>query len=356
MNYEEIWEDICFQVNKCKIKNCKEQEYQFAFERIFQNLGWLEMRGELVPQHPIRFGSTQTYYADIVIKNDNNTNYIVELKRPNVHTGENHLEQLRSYMVQLDTYFGILIGDTLQVYFGKKQPIMVCDIPFAANSQGGIEIISMLSKSKFSNDLLKEFCNKQIENESERQKIKTRLSELCSNKGQELLYELLGRFLAKEFLPDDVKGMLDEVEISIRKKGCQIDSTTDNIYKCSDERGTTSGRDATRYVFNGINYPKNRLVWAIVNSYAKQNNVSNVSQLKIVFPNSLQGKWVVENCDVARRILGEKEYPKRFFTRLHEIIKLQNENVVVSTQWGIGNIDRFVAQAKKLGFDVKEIK
>ena len=48
--------------------------------------------------------------------------------------------------------------------------------------------------------------------------------------------------------------------------------------------------------------------------------------------------------------------PKRYFMKDEDIIKLIDGNmVVVCTQWGVFNIERFITCAKALGFKIEFI-
>ena len=47
--------------------------------------------------------------------------------------------------------------------------------------------------------------------------------------------------------------------------------------------------------------------------------------------------------------------PARYFMDSDDIIKLADGDVVVSTQWGSGNIDVFIEAAEKLGFVITRL-
>jgi hypothetical protein len=113
-----------------------------------------------------------------------------------------------------------------------------------------------------------------------------------------------------------------------------------------------TNRDKTKYMFEGKVYPKNRLVLAIIKKYVEQHN-PNYEELNNVFDKSLQGSLkVVELYESANKI---SDAQKRYFMKDADILNLQNEKVVVCTQWGIFNIARFIKQAQALNFNIETI-
>ncbi len=111
-------------------------------------------------------------------------------------------------------------------------------------------------------------------------------------------------------------------------------------------------RDKTKYMFEGKVFPKNRLVLAIIKKYVAQNNPT-YEELCKVFDKSLQGSLgVVELFDNASKI---SDGPKRYFMKDEDVLTLQNQKVVVCTQWGIFNIVKFVKRAQALNFDIETI-
>lgn len=115
---------------------------------------------------------------------------------------------------------------------------------------------------------------------------------------------------------------------------------------------STSNRDKTKYMFEGKVYPKNRLVLAIIKKYVAEHSPT-FAELCNVFDKSLQGSLgVVELYD---NTLKTSDAQKRYFLKEEDILYLNNEKVVVCTQWGIFNIVKFVKRAQSLGFNIETI-
>ena len=172
MDYKAIWNEICFYVNKNR--NAEERDFQMVIESYMFDklLGWSKFKGEIATKKIIGFGSGRNLEPDIVIEENGNEKYVVELKRPNKNLTVDNAVQLKSYMRQSKLSFGILLGKTLQVFYelpdknehSVKDPVKVCDILFVDNSEIGIECIEVLSKFGFSVEGFDKFCNKCLSN------------------------------------------------------------------------------------------------------------------------------------------------------------------------------------------------
>jgi hypothetical protein len=63
----------------------------------------------------------------------------------------------------------------------------------------------------------------------------------------------------------------------------------DDIGSETNKKTAKSGKDTTKYLFNGQTYGKNRLVLAVVQKYAEENPNISADDLMYAFDNSLQG-------------------------------------------------------------------
>ena len=115
------------------------------------------------------------------------------------------------------------------------------------------------------------------------------------------------------------------------------------------------------YSINGSgSFGKCRLVLEVIRQYAAQHPDVTYSELAAVFPKSLRGVkrentfWGCINRKVdADRLLAETGR-SRHFLQDDEVIGLKDgTQVAVSSQWGSGNINLFIDQARKLGFNIQ---
>ena len=106
MSYMIDWNKIVSQYNK--IRNCKEEIVQASWELLFSTI-FNYSDSEIDAQRAVQMGSSPKY-PDIIIKNNNEDLFVVELKQYTLHIGQ---EQLFSYLNQLKIDIGILICDKL---------------------------------------------------------------------------------------------------------------------------------------------------------------------------------------------------------------------------------------------------
>ena len=134
-----------------------------------------------------------------------------------------------------------------------------------------------------------------------------------------------------------------------RSKTGHVYVTTDTYFK-----NTTTQHDRTKYTFNGNSYGKGRLVLAVLQHHIATNPNVSFSKLSRDFPRELQGSsGVFATLENANNIFSETGR-KRHFIKTHEVLRLQNgQEIAASNQWGKGNIDWFLENARKLGYKVE---
>jgi hypothetical protein len=118
--------------------------------------------------------------------------------------------------------------------------------------------------------------------------------------------------------------------------------------------GTLSKRDYTKYKIEGVDgvLAKNRMVLAAVRKYVIDHEGITFEELLNVFPDSLQGSFGVIKRENERKGNGNI---RRYFEGEDEIIRLDDgTNVYVSTEWGKGNVEKFIQAAKNNGIQIKE--
>lgn len=165
MDYKTIWNEICFHVKKNLYST--ESDFQTTVEFMLEKLGWSQYKGEIATQITIPVGSSNSVRPDIVIKHDGKIVLVLELKKANTELSARNSEQLFSYMRLLRLNYGVLLGETLQVFceqLGSNSPVKICDILFSDNSDAGAECIEALSKHDFSFTRLNMFCEKCLSN------------------------------------------------------------------------------------------------------------------------------------------------------------------------------------------------
>lgn len=121
-------------------------------------------------------------------------------------------------------------------------------------------------------------------------------------------------------------------------------------------RDTAPSKDFSKYVFEGDTYGKSRLVLAVVKKYVEDHHPTTFDELESAFPSSIQGSLgVVRRIeDVSDKYKGIGGV-KRYF--VDDVIHLASgEQVIVCTQFGAANTEKFVEHAaKEFGYLIEKI-
>jgi hypothetical protein len=222
MEFQDIWNDICFQIEN-KSPTISERDFQIIAESFFGRLGWLQYKGEIITQETIRVGASKSVKPDIIIKKNGQALFVVELKKPNITMSERNVEQLISYMRWLKLNFGILLGETLQIYYelstDNKPPVKIIDIFFSKDSNEGIELIKLLSKNEYSFEKFQKYCENVLEDMKKKESAQTYIDLLCSVEGVEIITNLLKEHLSTEYSNEIITSIISKIDIHISRKG-----------------------------------------------------------------------------------------------------------------------------------------
>lgn len=118
-------------------------------------------------------------------------------------------------------------------------------------------------------------------------------------------------------------------------------------------KNTSRNFDRSKYKFkNSPRLGKGRLVLNIIKDYVQQNPMISFSELKSKFPDKIQGSHGVFHTYSSALEIKERSGHKRHFLGEDEKIILADQEIAVSTQWGVRNIDNFIENASKYGYKV----
>ena len=121
-------------------------------------------------------------------------------------------------------------------------------------------------------------------------------------------------------------------------------------------RDVAPSKDFSKYIFEGNTYGKSRLVLAVVKKYVDEHHPATFDELKKAFPDSLQGSLgVVRRIeDVSEKYKGVGGV-KRYFVD-DVIVLASGERVIVCTQFGAPNTEKFVDHAvNDLGYTIEKV-
>ena len=112
-------------------------------------------------------------------------------------------------------------------------------------------------------------------------------------------------------------------------------------------------KDVTKYLFLDKQLNKRQLVLECVKQFISDTGTTDPKALFEFFPDHIQGSLgVLRAVEEAERYSGA---PERFFFGDEEVLNLDGGIYVVSKDWTINNINKFIDVMETLGYDIKTI-
>ena len=283
MDYKAIWNEICFHVKKNH--DVSEDVFQKTAEHLFGLIGWSQYKGEIIPKNPLHAGSSGNVFPDITIKENGRSILVVELKKPSVSITEKHAKQLKSYMRLEKLDFGVLFGESLQLYYDlegdEDDEILtkVTDIPFNNDSDEGIECIELLSKNGYTYEGLQKYCFDILTAARNTKKAQEYLDLLCSDEGAQIVRDILEEKLSSIFPKEIISRIIDDISISVSKKedilqppsngeSTRIDSNR-RLNELAENQKLEKSEAIKLCADNGINVSSKKSTFASLNSTGK---------------------------------------------------------------------------------------
>lgn len=110
-------------------------------------------------------------------------------------------------------------------------------------------------------------------------------------------------------------------------------------------------RDYSRYLFNGKELNKRKLVLEVVHEHIKNKKIRTYNQLLEEFPQDLRkGRKLFREFNDAFN--NERS---RYFIHEDEVLNLEEGKYVISNQWGVGNIQSILDKADSFGYEISII-
>lgn len=225
LNFEAIWNKICFVVNKYKLDS--EAKLQSALEdSVLPSMNWNEYSGDIV-RPTVQFGSAHSGKPDAILRKDGKYVVAIELKRPVLKFRDENEKQLFSYMESLKLKFGILLGASIRIYYDnirdQEPPKLIQTINLFSADKDGIELIKHLHKDNFSEQDFEGYCEKLIKTKEALKENSRSVEYLCSDAGLEYIKDLL-----RIEYSDDV---IDKLNISVTSKDKYTFINNSNVKK-----------------------------------------------------------------------------------------------------------------------------
>jgi hypothetical protein len=166
-----MWEEICYLLSDGINPNILEKDFESQVVRALEVLGWKEFTGEIKRQPELKLGRNTRLRPDIVVYG--NTGYpliVVEVKKPSLIISKDEpAEQLLSYMRQLKTEFGLLVGQRIRFYYDgrenkRRMPLLLKRVDFDKNDRAGHDLVHIFNRTDFLGKNYVQIVNKLFEN------------------------------------------------------------------------------------------------------------------------------------------------------------------------------------------------
>jgi len=127
-----------------------------------------------------------------------------------------------------------------------------------------------------------------------------------------------------------------------------------NTEKLKAIQAKQAKRVNTKYLFNDKLLNKGRLVFEVVKHYNESNRHLTFEELQKKFSSNLQGSTgVINSLDFVNQKYSESERKRHFVDEDDILISADKIQFVVSTEWGIGNINNIVELARKENYKIE---
>ncbi len=219
----EKWHELCFLLSDNIGATATEKEFENQVVRAIEVLGWREFKGEIERQPTVQMGRQSTIRPDLIIYNQERKALIViEVKRPAQNiTGDDSIGQLMSYMRQMKSDFGLLIGNDLRVYYDgslnpQTGPLLLEKIPFDKNSSSGKLFAENFNRDSFLQQEYNQYLEGKIKKFNQKREIAKLIEILVSEATKEKINKFLEMTYA-DFGPETYSAAMKEVSIDIRR-------------------------------------------------------------------------------------------------------------------------------------------
>ena len=323
--------------------------YQRSIVDLFMemNLGW--HKNQIDEQLSIQLGSKERLIPDVVITKDDRNRFVMEVKEAVHVKTQKNIDQLVSYMKQLEIPVGIYVGRELEVYFKSfgdgSEPKLIMSLDFKPEDEYGDDFVTLFSESEFTVQKVNDYLKAHEAKMAFETNVNVLVSHFLSPGFQEELKLIIGTHFCDRG-NDVVNAALEVVTFDIHRytnnqvmKDVKCE-TAESHYSPHMERlrirrkGGNNGI-AQRYAYNlikGIIEKNPNLSFkSLYDIFGYKNYIEDIDKV------SDENRWCMDDKDIIEIADGTR--------------------VVISNQWGFNNsskkkMDRLREKASKFGLDI----
>ncbi|MHB1106146.1 MAG: hypothetical protein ACYCZ2_07275 [Lutibacter sp.] len=246
--YNEKWTEICFLLSDSVKPDISENAFEKNIIQALRVLNWKQFLNDFDIRPSYQVGASNRITPDFVIKSvDQNKLFVIEIKQPNIPLNSNFQQQLFSYMRFLKLEYGILIGQSIQIFYDgdlvkQEDPILLETIKFEHNSERGLAFVELFDKENFDKEALKDFTLNSLKKINLKQDFKDLTKKIISDDFTARLTELIKQDFISEYDGELIDSVLNEIKINIDKKPEYIQSALiqKNYTFSQNENNTTN--------------------------------------------------------------------------------------------------------------------
>lgn len=342
------WSKICEILNKYANRE-NEMAYQRSIIDLLMemNLGW--HKNQIDEQLSMQLGSKERLIPDVVITKDDRNRFVMEVKEAAHVKTQKNIDQLISYMKQLETSVGIYVGRELEVYYKNlgdgSEPKLIMSLNFKPEDEYGDDFMTLFSESEFTvqkvNDYLKALEAKMAFETN----VNGLVSYLLSPVFQEELKLIIGTHFSDRG-DDVVNTALEAVTFDIHRS---TDNQAMKDVKCGTAESHYSPHAERLRIRHkgGNNGIAQRYAYNLIKGIIEKNPNLSFKSLYDIFGYKNYIEDIDKVSDETRWCMDDED-----------IIKIADgTRVVISNQWGFNNhskrkMDRLREKASKFGLDI----
>jgi hypothetical protein len=159
--------------------------------------------------------------------------FVIEIKQPQLQINTGFQKQLFSYMRQLKLEYGLLIGQSIQIFYDgvlskQEEPVLLDNIKFERNSEKGKIFVELFCKENFSLKSLQSFALKSLEKINREKDFKQLTNQILSEDFKKRLFNLMKQEFISDYDGELIESVLDELKVEISSKNQVIETSSNN--------------------------------------------------------------------------------------------------------------------------------
>jgi len=225
---QDKWNEINFLLSDNIKTDISENDFEKNVIQALRVLDWKEYSGDIDIRPSFQFGAANRIMPDFVIKSATNQKlFVIEIKQPSIPLTSSFQQQLFSYMRHLKLEYGILIGQSIQIFYDgnlakQEDPILLETIRFEENNKKGKTFVELFNKENYNVESLKNFTIEALKKINQKQDFKELTKKIISENYTEKLTELIKQDFISEYDGELIDSVLKELKFEIIEKSSNI--------------------------------------------------------------------------------------------------------------------------------------